>query len=306
MLLRLLNKLAACAGRVGVSRVTVRIVSAGRLPPGCEELLTDRGFRVEASIALSGPRKLFISYIGKCTARRCADVTDIRQEKLVLDGILAQAKKSPAAIAAEFDRLNDFGVEVATQDNLSTVDCAHLVCLHRKTFPTFPYDFRKKLGMMLRIPEKYPMIIVRSLLNRQICAFSNLELNTVKLDDGTLLSLAEYDNTMRVTSGPQHGVVHGLGGILRLQLALLAVHNEVDLCHAESRAGLAAINRNSHQLGMQFGGTLEKHLLISGQNDINYQTPTRFETMNVWYLNREHLLELAAELDAGMKSAIPG
>lgn len=254
---------------------------------------------------MSGARKLVISYIGKCEANRRSDIDDIRQEKFILDDILAQDRKAPARIVAEFDRLNDFRVATVAPDSLSPADIERLICIHSETFPTFPYDFRKKLGIMVRNPRTYLMVIVRSLLNKKVYAFSNLELNTLNLDDGTRLCLAEYDNTMRVTSCPDHGAVSGMGGILRLQLARLAVQNEADLCHSESRAGLAAINVNSYQIGMNFGGALEKHLLISGQSDIDYKAPTRFETMNVWYLNRADLTVLEAELSTGMKKTNP-
>jgi hypothetical protein len=301
VLLKALDNLAGWEDRVSVSRVTARMVSAGELTPGCEELLSDRGFRVEAGIAMGGARKLVISYIGKCGANRRSDADDFRQEKLLLDGILAQDRKAPAKIVSEFDHLNDFHVETVASDSLSPADIERLVSMHGETFPTFPYDFRKKLGIMRRNPGIYLMVVVRSLLDGQVYAFSNLELNTLTLDDGTRLCLAEYDNTMRLTSCPGHRAVSGLGGILRLQLARLAVRNEADVCHAESRAGLAAINCNSHQLGMQFGGALEKHLLISGQSDINYKASTRFETMNVWYLNRQDLMGIEADLVAGME-----
>ena len=111
MLLRALDNLAGCEGRVSVSRVTARIVSAGELTPGCEELLCDRGFKVEARVSMSGARKLLITYIGKCAAGRRSDVDDIGQEKLLLDDILAQDRKAPAEIVADFDRLNDYRVE---------------------------------------------------------------------------------------------------------------------------------------------------------------------------------------------------
>lgn len=249
---------------------------------------------------MSGSRKLVMSYIGKCAASRRLSVDDVRQEKLLLDEVLAQDRKAPAKIVADFDDLNEFCVAVVAPDSLSPADIERLIWLHSETFPTFPYNFRKKLKIMLHNPATYLMVIVRSLLNEKIYAFSNLEQNTLKLDDGTHLCLAEYDNTMRIPSSPDHGVVNGLGGILRLQLARLAAQNKVDLCHSESRAGLAAINGISHQTGMHFGGALEKHLLISGQSDIDYQSPTRFETMNVWYLNRDHLLALEAESSAGL------
>lgn len=128
-------------------------------------MLADRGFRVEARVSMSGARKLLMSYIGKCAASRRTDVDDIRQEKLMLDNILAQDRKSPARIMAEFERLNDFRVEMVAPASLSPADIEGLVCLHAATFPTFPYDFRKKLGIMLGNPGTYPMIIVRSLLN---------------------------------------------------------------------------------------------------------------------------------------------
>jgi hypothetical protein len=296
-----LDNLAAFESRVKVSRVTARIVSVGELPHACEKLLADRGFRVEARILMSGVRELHMTYIGKCSANRRSNVDDFYQEKLVLENILARDRKAPAKIFTEFDRLNDFRVETVAADNLSKADIESLVCMHRETFPTFPYRFRKKLGIMLRNTGTYLMVVVRSRLNEQICAFSNLELNALKLDDGTRLCLAEYDNTMRVRSCPDYGVVSGLGGILRLQLARLAAENKADVCHSESRAAVAAINGNSHQLGMRFGGVLEKHLLISGRSDIDYKVPTRFESMNVWYLNREDLMAIEADLSAGKK-----
>ncbi len=302
VLLSALDKLAILEDRVIVSRVTARIVSAGELPPGCEELLADRDFEIEARVLMSGPGKLAITYIAKCGAGRKSDVNDVRKEKLLLQNILSQDRKIPMTIMAEFNRLKNFSVQTVVPERLSSVDFERLVVMHSEAFPTFPYDFRKKLGIMLRNPRTYLMVVVKSMLNEQIYAFSNLELNTLKLDDGTRLCLAEYDNTMRITSCPDHGAVRGLGGILRLQLARLAARNQADLCHSESRAGLAAINSNSYQVGMHFGGALEKHLLISGQSDIDYKAPTRFETMNVWYLNREDLMVLDAESRVGMKN----
>ena len=67
--------------------------------------------------------------------------------------------------------------------------------------------------------------------------------------------------------------------------------------------GLAAINGNSYHMGMHFAGALKKHLLISGQSDIDYKAPTRFETMNAWYRNREDLMAIETELSAGMKKS---
>ena len=93
----------------------------------------------------------------------------------MLDSILAQDRKTPAKIMAEFDRLNDFHVATVTCGSLSPADIEHLVRMHGETFPTFPYDFRKKLGIMLRNPGTYLMVVVRSLLNERIYAFSNLE-----------------------------------------------------------------------------------------------------------------------------------
>jgi hypothetical protein len=142
---------------------------------------------------------------------------------------------------------------------------------------------------MLAKPSTYIMALVRSLSNQKIYSFSNLELNNVTLDDGSVLRLAEYDNTMRVSRCPDLGEVRGLGAILRVTLARQAGARGVDLCHAESRAGLASINAISYHSGMHFGGCLEHHLLISGKNDIRYDAPSRFQSMNVWYLNRQTL-----------------
>lgn len=299
MLLEALDDLAGVEDRVSVSRVTVRIVTVGEPSAGCKELLADRGFKIEASIPLSEARKLVVTYIAKCSAGRQSDANDVREEKKLIAGILAGEKMSPSKIVAEFDRLRDFRVQTTVPERLSTADFERLVHIHKEAFPTFPYDFRKKLGLMLANRQAYPMVLVRSALNEEICAFSNLELNTIELDDGTRLNLAEYDNTMRLTSCGDHEDLSGLGRILRLKLAMLAARNDADLCYAESRAGLAAINQNSHQAGMRFGGALEKHVLISGQSNIDYKAPSCFETMNVWYLNREDLMALDATVSTG-------
>lgn len=296
-----LGKMTRMDDQTNVTRLTLRVVSHGDLPPGCKDQIANRGFEVEAKIPMGGVRNLVMTYIGKCKQERHSDSDDIQQEQLLLDAILQQERKGPASILEKFCQLADFRVEQLAADNLSTTDFDRLVSMHKEIFPTFPYDFRKKLGMMLRQPDNYRMVIVRSILNGQIYAFSNLELNTLTLDDGSRLCLAEYDNSMRAISCSDHKVIKGLGAVVRLELASIAARCNADLCHSESRASLAAINDISHQIGMCFGGALEKHLLISGQYDIEYMVPSRFETMNVWYLDRKALRSLEVEYRIGLE-----
>ena len=289
---RALDTVADLAGTVCASRITFRVVSSGELSPDIIEVLTDRGFQIEARMAFSDANGRVITYLAQCHPERKSAQGDVRSEQALLGAIMARPRKGPATILREFRMLDEFRVEMIGPDSLSPSDTDRLIALHRETFPTFPYDFASKLALMLGAPNCYLMCLVRSLKNGKIYAFSNLEINTVTLEDGPQLRLAEYDNSMRVATCPDHGEVKGLGAILRLQLASLASRLDVDLCHAESRAALAAINGNSYHLGMHFGGTLEKHLLISGQHDISYQAPSRFESMNVWYLNRAQLATL--------------
>jgi hypothetical protein len=271
------------------------VISKGDLSPAVIEVLTGRDFHTEARMAIADAEARVITYIAKCHPDRKAAPVDFRSERSMLEGIVTRPRKGPIAIVEEFHQLNDFRVEMVRPNTLSPVDTERLIGLHCETFPTFPYNFEDKLALMLDNPDSYLMSQVRSVKNDKIYAFSNLELNTVPLDDGHQLRLAEYDNSMRVMACPDHGEIGGLGGYLRLQLATRARRRDVDLCHAESRAGLAAINGISYHLGMHFGGTLEKHLLISGRNNITYQTPSRFESMNVWYLNRTHLAALETQ-----------
>jgi hypothetical protein len=285
-----LNTVADLDGRVSATRITVRLISKGNLSPCLVEALTRRGFHTEASMATTDGR--VITYVACCHPQRRSSSTDVRSASAMLASIMARARKGHVAIAQEFRQLGDFRVEMVGPDTLSEVDSARLVELHRTTFPTFPYDFENKLALMVSAPDNYLMCQVRSKKNNQIYAFSNLEFNTVVLDDGSTLRLAEYDNSMRVVTCPDHGAVQGLGAIIRLELARQASGRNVDLCHAESRAGLAAINGISHHLGMHFGGTLENHLLISGHSDVRRQAPSKFESMHVWYLNRAQLAAL--------------
>ena len=286
---RALDRLADVEERTRASRITFRVISDGAISPECVQSLTLRGYRVEATLLLSEPDGRFMTYIGKCSNSRKAQPADVRSERLILDGIMAGPRKGPSRILADFHRLGEFRLELARAGMLNTMDVERLFWLHREAFPTFPYSFENKLDLMLANPSTYLMALVRSIRNQRIYSFSNLELNDVTLDDGSVLRLAEYDNTMRVSRCPDLGKLHGLGAILRVALARLAAERGVDLVHAESRAGLAAINAISYHSGMRFGGCLEHHLLISGKNDIRYDAPSRFQSMNVWYLNRQTL-----------------
>lgn len=284
-----LNRLAEVENGAPVSRTTFKVVSVADLPPECVQMLTREGLRIEAISPIGKPGGRVMSYIGKCSDDRKSKPADTRRERLILDAITARPRKGPSLILEEFRQLDGFRLELVEAGKLGATDIDCLVQLHRDVFPTFPYDFENKLDLMLANPSTYIMALIRSRQNQRIYSFSNLELNDVTLDDGSMLRLAEYDNTMRISRCPDLGKVGGLGAILRVTLARQAARRGVDLCHAESRTGLAAINAISYHSGMSFGGTLENHLLISGENDIRYDAPSRFQSMNVWYLNRPAL-----------------
>lgn len=277
-------------GAEKVGRVTVRLVSDLELPAVSIQLMTERGYRAEARMATADGR--VITYIAKCKPDRRSTAADTLSERTMLEGIINQPRKGARGIDQANQQLDGFRLEMVGPDTLSAADIDCLLALHREVFPTFPYDFQTKLALMMQSPDSYLMSQVRSVRNNLIYAFSNLEVNEVRLRDGNDLLLGEYDNSMAATNCPELGRVGGFGSILRLALARQANALGLDLCHAESRAGAAPINSISYHLGMQFGGTLEKHLLISGRNDINYQALSRFESMNVWYLNRNHMASL--------------
>lgn len=292
---RALDMLTTLEREVKASRITARLFSKGGLDEEAMNILARRGFNIEARMAVADAQDGVITYVAKCLPGRNSGPEDVHSEQAMLGQIMAKPRKGGAAITEKFRQLIDFRVEKVNPETLSQTDATRLIALHHDAFPTFPYDFKSKLALMLRTPETYLMRQVRSTRNNQIYAFSNLEFNTITLDDGRNLRLAEYDNSMRATTCPDHVELSGLGAILRLRLAQDAYRREVDLCHAESRASLAAINGISYHLGMCFGGTLQKHLLISGQSTIDYISPSQFESMNVWYLNRTHLAALAED-----------
>jgi len=282
---KVLNRLAEVESGATVSRTTFRVVSEGDLSAECIRTLLQEEFRIEASLRIGKPGGRVMSFIGKCSHGRKLLPADAARERLVLEAIMARPRKGPATILAEFRQLGEFRLELVEAGQLGTRDMERLFQMHGDAFPTFPYDFANKLDLMLANPSTYIMVLVRSRRNQRIYSFSNLELNNITLDDGSTLRLAEYDNTMRISRCPDLGAVRGLGGIRRVALARKAAERGVDLCHAESRTGLAAINAISYHSGMSYGGTLENHLLISGENDICYDAPSRYQSMNVWYLN---------------------
>lgn len=291
-LVRLLDAVAVLEQRERPGRVTIRVVSCGDLSPQALQFLGARGFQVEARMPLDDASGRVVTYIACLQDSRRSSPADSGSERALLADITAAAPKGAAAIREEFCQAGGFRVERVGPGTLTAADVDRLVGMHRETFPTFPYEFEHKLALMLAAPDAYLMSQVRSVSNGWIYAFSNLEINTVTLEDGSHLCLAEYDNTMRFATCPELGELKSLGALLRLELALRARDRGVDLCHAESRASLGAINRISYDLGMKFGGTLEKHVLISGPSDISYQHPSRCESMNVWYLNRAQLVAL--------------
>lgn len=270
----------------GVSRITVRLLCEQALADGMPASLGDRGYREEARMRL-GPGRA-IAYVAWNHPSRRPTPSERGEERAIIDQVCGTRVWSPRKILDRFSHAGEFCLELARPDELPEADTERLVALHHAAFPTFPYDFGRKLPLMRSSPDDYLCCLVRSLRNGQLYSFSNLEFNRVSLAGGGTLLLAEYDNTLRADPCEDHPVLQGLGAVVRLRLAQAAAGLGVDLCHAESRAGLTEINRISRQIGMRFGGTLEKHLLISGRRDFAGE-PSRYESMNVWYLNRSAL-----------------
>ena len=275
----------------GVSRITIRVLSDAALADAMPALLRDGDYRVEARMDVDARRT--VSYVAWNDAARRATAPERREEAAIVDRVRSSRAWTAGAILQRFTRGGEFRVDLAHAGELSEEDAERLVALHRAAFPTFPYDFARKLPLMRASPQDYLCCVVRSLRNDRIYSFSNLEFNRVEVAGGGTLFLAEYDNTLRADPCEEHPVLQGLGAVVRLRLAQAAARLGADLCHAESRAGLTEINRISRQIGMQFGGTLEKHLLISGRRDYPGEPPSRYESMNVWYLNRAALDALA-------------
>lgn len=286
---RLADHLDEFESRDDVSRITVRVVSYGGLSAECMELFAGLGFLSEAVIPLAGDSNPVITYLGKCKSNRQSSEDDIRQERDLIRQVISAPPGEPQRILGQFNQGGNFRIERVGSESLGSDDKLQLIRMHRQVFPTFPYDFGQKLEIMIEAPETYLMVVARSISDGEIYSFSNLELNDFTLENGQQLSFAEFDNSMSKKPGVDRGEAYSMGSRVRLELARLAYQESVDLCHSESRAGLIAINAISHQIGMQFGGALQKHLLISGKSDIDYGKPSQFETMNVWYLNGQHL-----------------
>lgn len=286
---RVLDELSDLETLDSVTRLTVRVLSFSQLSPLHINLFAERGYQTEALIQLAGTTNPVITYLGKCKPGRQANEIDARQERALIRKIESTPPKGPQRIARQFAQSGNFKLEKIRSGMLSTADRDQLIAMHQQVFPTFPYDFDSKLELMIKAPETYLMVAARSLTDGEIYSFSNLEINNLVLEGGHRFRFAEFDNSMSRKPGKDHGEVSALGSSVRLELARMAHQKQVDLCHSESRAGLIAINEISHQIGMRFGGALQRHLLISGKNDIDYQSPSNFETMNVWFLNSQDL-----------------
>ena len=150
-------------------------------------------------MGLGDARQTVITYIAKCGVERQSKLADVKMEAQLIDDISSRPRKGPTSYFSELARHGHFRVETVSRETLGSEDKKQLLSMHQQTFPTFPYDFADKLEMMLGQPDIYPMVMAKSIPGNHVYAFSNLELNTVKLQDGSRLRLAEFDNSMRVS-----------------------------------------------------------------------------------------------------------
>ncbi|MEM1110927.1 MAG: hypothetical protein AAGI11_03370 [Pseudomonadota bacterium] len=272
-----------------VTRLTFRIITLQPQEAWLTQGIKAAGFQVEAVQSLR--EDLAVVYLGYCAPERAAPVDERRAEEALVTRVLAQAKPSLAELEQSFSAESELSIE-RTSGVLSDSDRERLISMHSRTFSAFPYRFDDKLDAMLAAPETYLMLQVRSAQDGLIQAFSNLELVRFPVRGLGNLLLAEYDNSMRWVEHGQSTGPTGIGRALRLRLAQMAAEFEVDLLYSESRAGAFAINVISHQLGMNYAGRLERHLLIAGVRDVETESPMRFESMNSWYMNHSQLAAL--------------
>ncbi|NNE06716.1 MAG: hypothetical protein HKN15_13425 [Xanthomonadales bacterium] len=292
-LTRILETARHAGASSGVSRISLRAFSDIDLAEHFRRLIVGSGFRIEAVIDPGRTDGCRMTYLGWCGPGRQDHDTDAEAERLLVKSVTSQRMPEIHELQQEVDAQEVFDLVDYTGKPFAPSDAADLVAMHRQNFPRFPYDFEQKLDILRQQPETYLQVVLRSRLDGKIHAFSNLELNTVRLSDGRAFVLAEYDNTMKRTDARKdHPTVDGTGRMVRLQLARLAAARGVDFCYSESRSSLVAINRISYQIGMHYGGKLLKHLLISGETDIEYRAPSRFESMNIWFFETGRLASL--------------
>lgn len=268
------------------SRVTLKAVSLGELSAEQLVLLKSTGYTLEAQIHVNDSRQKIINYLGKNLSERSSNKEDHRKEQVLLDKIRAHPLGDPKAVFDSFSTKGDLAIEMLNAKNMSTNHIDHLIDMHRMAFPTFPYNFAQKLELMLSQSDQYLMACIRAKHSLDILSFCNVELAQWELSNGDTLTMAEFDNTMKL-SGKNGTKVDLLGSLprLKLELARSAALRGANICHIECRAGLGSIHISAQRCGMAYGGKLEKHLLISGENSIEYQQPLPYESMQLWYLD---------------------
>ncbi len=248
------------------------------------------GYQCEAAMPLSsqGFEQTPLVYFGSNTDRRVTNNFIRRNEQSLLTTIVETPVKLPGDVVQTAAN-RGFGLE-RLDGSLSEVDYQQLKRMYENSFSSYPFEINAAISDLVAQPTSI-VFAARSESDgmlHSVCAAEQLD---IPVFDGRNLRIWEMGDSARLESGK------GLNAALKVAIIAQSARHNVDLLFCESRAALRAVNQINHSIGMKFRGTLIKHTLISGPEDIAESSIDgyngRYGNMNVWSLNRSQIAEIA-------------
>jgi hypothetical protein len=270
------------------SRRSIRTLIENEQLLNCSRIAAQSGYTLEAQIPLTGELgNNTFAYFGRNSKDRLTSNYIRKNEQKLIREVLKKDRKNPSQVIAKVLQ-KGFSLE-RLRGSLSKQDHQSLIAMYEHSFTSYPFDIAKTIQNMVA-DDQTVVYAARSQEDRSLHALCAAEQVVVPLTNGQQLLLWEMGDSARLESGK------GLNGALKLRIVREAARNNVSLLFCESRAALKAINTVNHSIGMEFGGSLVKHTVIGGVEDVPESamdgTNGRFGNMNVWYLNKGQIFSL--------------
>lgn len=284
----------------GATRIVVRALTNQNLLLSAATLAASLCYRLESIIVVGSDFAGYnlVTYARNLTTRFSSSSVVLQQQQMLFDVRNAPKRGSDRDLMAKV-KAAGFRVERLQGERLDA-DHQDLATMISSSLQEEPSAFRDEIAVLLRDPEKYTVVALRSEDTGRLYGMCASERKNIAMRNGRTLRLAEKAWAVKNHHADGENQ-RGLTAILHLALQLDAYRQRTHVLFAESRSALVAINRINHCAGMRAGGMLEKHVTIGGDEDVLEGQSDRHSTyrnMNVWFINHDELGRVGPHLAA--------
>lgn len=299
-LIPLLNAAHMEAERRGATRRVFRALTPVSKLDEAAGIARALGWSIEAVYKLDDPlfsMNAFV-YYSRNNRERFSQPQVLSQEEELFKGVTVKQQKSPKD---HINRAREKGFNFEQlRFPLTDKDHHRLVEMYTLSFSSYPFDIAEAISDMVRNTQTH-VYAARSDTDGLLYAVSATEQVEIILDDGRVLKIREMGDSAKIPS------VNGLNAPLKLMLIYEAAKDrDTHLLFCETRAALGAVNAVNWSIGMQPGGFLHKHTVISGPEDVSEVSMDgpvngQFGNMRFWALNFGQIDRIGSEVEQCLK-----